>query len=358
MQEVSVNQLLEAAVDKLPPLRKRVTKLRMRNPRYREQVANEVAMHLAESDRVASLGVKIPINDAQFGMDSKIGIDPGKLEELLKIIVTYLPQILDIIMRLFAPAIAFLVVSLAASLAMAQCPGGRCPSGRAFRVFRPAARAYAPAPVPTMQTVAASVQYVPQVQYTAPPVPMPAPVPQASVTYYQNTPSQVQPAKAAAPCNCNCNCPNCTCPKIAPETAMANPCPMIAPTSSTGSVAVVTYQTNTTSYGSYGSSGASARVYSGGSSGSYGSYGGLVYHTSMVPRTPYRSLSHGGPRWQYYGSNLAAHLAYEHGIDPTGMSYAEMEAAHSRAHNASQGMMNVASYGRQRGPIRRLFRWF
>ena len=49
------------------------------------------------------------------------------------------------------------------------------------------------------------------------------------------------------------------------------------------------------------------------------------------------NYNHGGPRWNYYGSNLAGHVENTHGIDITGMSRAAIEAAHSRAHNGLEG---------------------
>ena len=61
-----------------------------------------------------------------------------------------------------------------------------------------------------------------------------------------------------------------------------------------------------------------------------------------------------GPNWVFRGSDLGDHLRSTHGIDPTGMSPAQMGAAHSNAHNAGRSVSRSVI---RTAPVRR-FRIF
>ena len=124
--KVSISDLLDRAVEKLPFLRRVVTKRRFaRNPEYRAAVLDEIALKLVDDPRaVELLGVgfcdtlcsgEATVETAFFEVDK---ID--NLERILKIIVEYLPQILAIVMKLFAASILFLALAFMTSSANAQ----------------------------------------------------------------------------------------------------------------------------------------------------------------------------------------------------------------------------------------------
>jgi hypothetical protein len=64
-----------------------------------------------------------------------------------------------------------------------------------------------------------------------------------------------------------------------------------------------------------------------------------------------------GPLWDVHGDSVENHLRSVHGIDPTGMSYQQMVAAHSDAHNRMQGrgrtVVNQSRPAVRRGLFRR-----
>ena len=112
----SLSNLLDKAVDTLPPLRRVVTKRRFKlSPKYREMVLDELAIKLIDDERaVQLLGVDfcdklcqgtVTVETAFFEVDR---ID--NLERLLKIIVEYLPQILTIVLRIFGMFTLFLAL--------------------------------------------------------------------------------------------------------------------------------------------------------------------------------------------------------------------------------------------------------
>ena len=84
---------------------------------------------------------------------------------------------------------------------------------------------------------------------------------------------------------------------------------------STGSAPVQSYGSTGSAYaaGSYGSTGSSVAMKSGGSSG-------------------YAASSYGAPAGRMTYAELERHLRVDHRVNTRGMSYAELEAEHTRRH--------------------------
>jgi len=62
-----------------------------------------------------------------------------------------------------------------------------------------------------------------------------------------------------------------------------------------------------------------------------------------------------GPKWNYYGSgSLESHVRRDHGIDTTGMTPDQIQAAHNAAHGAGRAVSRTVI----RSSPRRLFRLF
>lgn len=125
MSAASLSKLLDMSVDKLPFLRRVVTKLRFRNKDYRAAVLAELAVQLVDDPRaVELLGTEVCENLCDGTMTVETGFfDPERLdnlERLLSIIVEYLPQILAIVLKLFATILLMLAFSMVTSTANAQ----------------------------------------------------------------------------------------------------------------------------------------------------------------------------------------------------------------------------------------------
>lgn len=120
----SVSDLLDRSVEKLPFLRRTVTKFRFRNKAYRAAVLNELAIQLIDDPRaVELLGADFCANLANGSITVETAfIDVDKidnLERILALIVEYLPQILAIVMKLFAASVLFLALAFSTSSANA-----------------------------------------------------------------------------------------------------------------------------------------------------------------------------------------------------------------------------------------------
>lgn len=101
-------QAVDLAIDQLGPVRKSFMKRLMNRPKIREAIIENVALKLSDDERVKALGPEFgqylgQVMSGQTGlMTAAFSIDTAKLEQLLKLIVEYLPQIIQIIMMLFA----------------------------------------------------------------------------------------------------------------------------------------------------------------------------------------------------------------------------------------------------------------
>lgn len=145
---VTISEILDLAVQRLPRLRRGVMKMRLQSPRYREHLLAELRLHASEDSECCLLmgqPFAASLADASIGDATPFAIDLGKLDKLIELFLKWLPKILDLL-KLFAIA-AFLVLLLSTpSTATAQCANGQC-------VLRAAARVVA-APVNVVRSVA------------------------------------------------------------------------------------------------------------------------------------------------------------------------------------------------------------
>lgn len=120
MTSITLSQALDQAVDRLPVLRRVTTRRRFnRNPEYRQAVLEEIAIKLVDDENaVEILGMDFcaQLVSGECTVETAFEVDRiDNLERLLKIIVEYLPQILSMILRLFASLLLVLCFSLFAS---------------------------------------------------------------------------------------------------------------------------------------------------------------------------------------------------------------------------------------------------
>lgn len=107
--KVSLNQALDRAVDKLPFFRRKTTQWKLRNHEFREAVLMELASQLSEDPKVQAMNIPQLTpdaataggDDATIDWNAGILIDLDKLQQLLEMIIKYLPQIIDLITKLF-----------------------------------------------------------------------------------------------------------------------------------------------------------------------------------------------------------------------------------------------------------------
>lgn len=107
--KISLNKLLDKAVDKLPFFRRKTTQWKLRNPEFREAVLMEVASQLSENPKVQAMGIPALTADVAtaggdevgINWDADILIDLDKLQQLLDMLIKYLPAIIDLITKLF-----------------------------------------------------------------------------------------------------------------------------------------------------------------------------------------------------------------------------------------------------------------
>ena len=96
VKAVSLNEALDLAVAKLPPLRKRVTERRLKNPKVREAVLDEMALKLSEDK---DCPCKVMMASETFSADMKMELNLDNLEKFLQIIIKYLPTILELVLK-------------------------------------------------------------------------------------------------------------------------------------------------------------------------------------------------------------------------------------------------------------------
>lgn len=128
---ITISEALDMAVAKLPPLRRTVMRMRLRNEGFRSRTLAELRLKLSEdTECCAMLGDSFGtgLADESIGDETPFSIDLGNLEQFLQLILKYLPQILEIIFKLFA-AITFIALSLSMSgsaTAQMVCANGQC----------------------------------------------------------------------------------------------------------------------------------------------------------------------------------------------------------------------------------------
>lgn len=97
----TLDQLLDEAVEKMPWLRRRVMKRRLRRKKNREAVIDELRLKLADDSRVQEMGMASMMLSEDVTGETPLPIDLDQLERLLQIIIEYLPTIIELIMAFF-----------------------------------------------------------------------------------------------------------------------------------------------------------------------------------------------------------------------------------------------------------------
>ena len=115
---LTLNESLDLAVAKLPPLRKRVTERRLKNAKVREAVLDELALKLAEDDECPCQAI---MQDSGFTSETRFELDLDNLEKFLQIIIKYLPTILEIVLKFLPLFMSLLFAALLSASAQAQC---------------------------------------------------------------------------------------------------------------------------------------------------------------------------------------------------------------------------------------------
>lgn len=95
------DELLDDAVERLPWLRRRVAKRRLRSQDARQGAIDELRLKLCDDEECKSMGLHPVMASAAVVATTPFAIDIDNLERLLELIIKYLPQILDIILPLF-----------------------------------------------------------------------------------------------------------------------------------------------------------------------------------------------------------------------------------------------------------------
>lgn len=112
-RDLTLNKALDEAVSRLPFFKRKAAQWKLRNAEFREGVLAELASKLADSPEMKDMEVRTFAADgppagaagpnaAVTGFaDMPIGIDVSKIEQLLDLVLRYLPQIIDLITKLF-----------------------------------------------------------------------------------------------------------------------------------------------------------------------------------------------------------------------------------------------------------------
>lgn len=123
----TIAEAVSAAVQQLPPLRRWFATRMMAKQKVREDVYTMVAMKLAESSRAAAmmppasytaLAAKPP--GSGYGA-TEVEVYTADWSSFLKLLMEYLPMILDIIMKYFVLAVLLLCLGLAQGTPAAAC---------------------------------------------------------------------------------------------------------------------------------------------------------------------------------------------------------------------------------------------
>lgn len=96
--ETNLSSLLDQAVEKLPPFRRRVTKRYLENAKFRQSVLEDVAVSLHDHGPPE---VKSFIESDNFDAHQTVGFDPATIVVIIDLIVKYLPSIIEIIRQIF-----------------------------------------------------------------------------------------------------------------------------------------------------------------------------------------------------------------------------------------------------------------
>lgn len=167
----SVDEMIDDAIERLPFLRRRIVQRKLAsNPEKREEIADQVLLKMSEDPQASAVfGSSIAAGMASGSITAKtpFSLDIDKLEQLIQLILKYLPQILQLF-KLFVSIAVFIVFSLAIEsrvfAASPDCANGVC---RLQQVSSTSPRVAA---VPISPRIAAAVPVVSSVVNQARPV--------------------------------------------------------------------------------------------------------------------------------------------------------------------------------------------
>ena len=93
----TMNEMLDQAVEKLPPLRKRIMKRILSNPERREEVIDLCAVKLVENPKLK--GYASTFNAETFDGNTEMGINPDNLKIILDALMKFLPILLQLFFK-------------------------------------------------------------------------------------------------------------------------------------------------------------------------------------------------------------------------------------------------------------------
>ncbi len=125
--QITLDQALDAAVDKLPFVRRRVMKNRLRSNQYRENLLAELVLKLHDDEDCCAMGMQ-PLMAGASGA-TVFTFDPSQLAAFLDLILKYLPLLLNLLLPLFSSLVWMLIALSVSNTAIAQqkiCINGTC----------------------------------------------------------------------------------------------------------------------------------------------------------------------------------------------------------------------------------------
>lgn len=97
VKTTTMDKLLDEAVDKLPPLRKRVMKRILGSPERRAEVIDLCAVKLAENPKLK--GYAATFNSEDFDGETEMGVNPDTLKVILDALMKFLPILISLFFK-------------------------------------------------------------------------------------------------------------------------------------------------------------------------------------------------------------------------------------------------------------------
>lgn len=168
----SVDEMIDDAIERLPFLRRKIVQRNLaRNPEKREEIADQVLLKMSEDPQASAVfGSSIAAGMASGSITAKtpFSLDIDKLEQLIQLILKYLPQILQLF-KLFVSIALFIVFSLAMESRVFAASPPNCANG-VCRLQQVSSTSPRVAAVPISPRIAAAVPVVSSVVNQARPV--------------------------------------------------------------------------------------------------------------------------------------------------------------------------------------------
>lgn len=165
--QITLDQALDAAVDKLPFVRRRVMKNRLRSSRYRETLLAELVLKLHDDQDCCAMGMQPLMANASGA--TVFTFDPSQLAAFLELILKYLPLLLELLLPLFS-SVLWMIFALSLSSSTTHAQERICINGVCYTVGQPTA---APPLMPVVNTAVKATTATARsiVEFTLPPYP-------------------------------------------------------------------------------------------------------------------------------------------------------------------------------------------